>query len=178
MFWVLRGGVNDRNKVLSFYEIRDYVFTTREEVNHWDIELFLKCRHWRTRKHPIASRADAATGTSEEETILSHGGNTILGDEDLPAVPKQLITQPNVFLAGGKQYEWRQSAVWLGKSSKGTEGQDGVGTALNAHWFEPYGKRPGLLDRLGQANLKQDGGRLDSSWKDNISPDTVIVIFL
>lgn len=45
------GRIYDRTKIMAFYELHGHVFRAKEEVYHWNIQLFVECRFRRIKKH-------------------------------------------------------------------------------------------------------------------------------
>lgn len=57
----------NRNKILALYNLRDYMFQTREERWHWNIDTCEAWQYRRAQAHLNASNAEMLSETSAEE---------------------------------------------------------------------------------------------------------------
>jgi len=154
--------INNHNKMLELYALRDNVYRDREVPFHWNLkDVFEHNGSYRSNHVPRDAGSDFNSDENADQTIM----------EDPPR--SDLIYTINNFVAINGEDCTDDMPFWLGQIIEVHKNNDGVTSHITVRWFQVY-------DNKGPWTGKYIGstiGKMKRPWFGRVSVDTVLAEF-
>lgn len=155
--------IENREKLRQLYALVEEVYNTSEDNFHWDLNTCAETQH------------QAFLNNVEEEILpVAQVVDNRIGGGDGAG---ELDYDVNCFVAVRPEDVTPESPFWVGSIASITKNDNDQVTALNIHWYE-RGGTGSVYDTLYWPSYHDASSKKKRRpWRDDISPDTVLVSF-
>ncbi len=175
--------IHNPSKLGELMELRDSIFRSRRERFHWNLSSCIELKNWNNGTSNLVN-----SPPDDNETAIASEHNTMKNSEH----GSDADVQSNDKLIQGYSYEVGsfvavlsesadgRSSFWIGKVAQAKKLKHGIVQSITAHWYEPYSKNGGAVDKFlnkyAPAYLER-GTKKERPWKSVIETSSVLVNF-